>query len=69
MGPTTQVLVTFFKSTIYAFLSAAQGVNEIVMSTMAIMMITDFATVGHACKRRTLAALQGRQGVCSSGWF
>ena len=44
MGPTTQFFVTFFKSTIYAFVFVAQGLNEIVMMTMVIMMITGFAT-------------------------
>jgi len=44
MGPATQVFITFFQSTIYAFLFVAQGLNEIVMMTMVIMMITDFAT-------------------------
>jgi len=44
MGPETWLFVTFFKSTTYVFLSVAQGLNEIVMMTMVIMMITDFAT-------------------------
>ena len=44
MGPATQVFITFFQSTIYAFVFVAQGLNEIVMLTMVIMMITDFAT-------------------------
>jgi hypothetical protein len=44
MGPTTQVSITFFKSTIYAFVVVAQGLDEIVMSTIVIMTITDLAT-------------------------
>jgi len=44
MGPASYDFVTLFKSTIYVFLFVAQGLNEIVMMTMVIMMITDFAT-------------------------
>jgi len=44
MGPESEVFITLFKSTIYVFLFVAQGLNEIVMMTMVIMMITDFAT-------------------------
>ena len=44
MGPESCVFITLFKSTIYVFLFVAQGLNEIVMMTMVIMMITDFAT-------------------------
>jgi hypothetical protein len=44
MGPESEVFITLFKSTIYVFLFVAQGLNEIVMLIMVIMMITDFAT-------------------------
>jgi hypothetical protein len=50
MGPETCFFVTFFKSTIYVFLSVAQGLNEIVM------MITDFATVAVRCKGKFYVA-------------
>ncbi len=39
-----ELFVRFFRSTIYVFLSVAQGLNEIGMMTMVIMMITDSAT-------------------------
>jgi hypothetical protein len=44
MGPESEVFLTLFKPTIYVFPFVAQGLNEIVMMTMVIMMITDFAT-------------------------
>ena len=44
MGPESEVFITLFKSTIYVFLSVAQGLNEIVMMTMVIMLITNLAT-------------------------
>ena len=56
MGPESEVFITLFKSTIYVFLFVAQGLNEIVMMTMVIMMITDFATF---CYSRV-----GMQGKC-----
>jgi hypothetical protein len=43
MSPKSEVFLTLFKSMIYVFPFVAQGLNEIVMMTMVIMMITDFA--------------------------
>jgi hypothetical protein len=44
MGPEGYDSTTLFRSTIYVFPFVAQGLNEIVMMTMVIMMITDLAT-------------------------
>jgi hypothetical protein len=49
MGPESEVFLTLFKSSIYVLPFVAQGVNEIVMMTMVIMMITGLATFCYSC--------------------
>jgi hypothetical protein len=71
MGPESEVFITLFKSTIYVFLSVAQGLNEIVMMTMVIMMITDFATFCYSPARmqeESPPTLEDRKGSRSKWW-